>query len=171
MLTVEKIMNTTWDEKDSELIDELLGVLTELNVDTDTLIEYFWLTCKPNRLHEMRLPNTWVENLGKAVTNYTADLIRTNIAEYIEYAMYQLDIPYTDDLVYNRMKDDLVGTLDLVTVFQNNPAQYEGTPTTREVYFNNELDYYPLNQIDMLTPRALVLRWLKELNYDGLSAN
>ena len=170
MLTVEKIMNTTWDEKDSELIDNLLGVLTELNVDTDTLIEYFWLTCKPNRLHEMRLPDTWVENLGKAVTNYTADLIRTNINEYIEYAMDYMDIPYNGEL-FNHMKDDLVGTLDLVTVFQNNPAQYEGTPTKREVYFNNELDYYPLDQIDMLTPRALVLRWLKEEGYAELSAN
>lgn len=166
MLTVEKIMNTTWDERDSELIDNLLGVLTELNVDTDTLIEYFWLTCKPNRLHEMRLPDTWVENLGKAVTNYTADLIRTNINEYIEYAMDYMDIPYTEETA-ERMKDDLVGALDLVTVFQNNPAQYEA----REVYFNNELDYYPLDQIDMLTPRSLVLRWLKEEGYAELSAN
>ena len=169
MLTVEKIMNTTWDEKDSELIDNLLGVLNELNIDTDKLIEGVWLdpSIKPQ---EFRLPDTWVENLGKAVTNYTADLIRTNINEYIEYAMDYMDIPYNGEL-FNHMKDDLVGTLDLVTVFQNNPAQYEGTPTTREVYFNNELDFYPINQIDMLTPRSLVLRWLKELNYDGLSAN
>ena len=170
MLTVEKIMNTTWDEKDSELIDNLLGVLTELNVDTDTLIEYFWLTCKPNRLHEMRLPDTWVENLGNAVTNYTADLIRTNIDEYIEYAMDYMDIPYTEELD-EIMKDDLVGELDIVTIFQNNPAQYGGTPTKREVYFNNALDYYPLDQIDMLTPRSLVLRWLKEEGYAELSAN
>ena len=34
-------MNTTWDEKDSELIDNLLRILTELNIDTETLIEYF----------------------------------------------------------------------------------------------------------------------------------
>ena len=169
MLTVEKIMNTTWDEKDSELIDNLLGVLNELNIDTDKLIEGVWLdpSIKPQ---EFRLPDTWVENLGKAVTNYTADLIRTNINEYIEYAMDYMDIPYNGEL-FNHMKDDLVCTLDLVTVFQNNPAQYEGTPTKREVYFNNELDFYPLNQIDMLTPRSLVLRWLKKLNYDGLSAN
>ena len=170
MLTVEKIMNTTWDEKDSELIDNLLGVLTELNVDTDTLIEYFWLTCKPNRLHEMRLPNTWVENLGKAITHYTADLIRTNIDECIDYAMDYMDIPYTEEMA-ERMKDDLVGALDLVTIFQNNPAQYEGTLTKREIYFNNELDCYPLDQIDMLTPRSLVLRWLKEEGYAELSAN
>ena len=170
MLTVEKIMNTTWDERDSELIDNLLGVLTELNVDTDTLIEYFWLTCKPNRLHEMRLPSTWVKNLGKAITNYTAELLRKNIDEYIEYAMDYMDIPYTEELA-ERMKDDIVGALDIVTMFQSSPAHYEGTPTKRGVYFNNELDYYPLDQIDMLTPRSLVLRWLKDLNYDGLSAN
>ena len=170
MLTVEKIMNTTWDEKDSELIDNLLGVLTELNVDTDTLIEYFWLTCKPNRLHEMRLPDTCVKNLGKAVTNYTADLIRTNIDEYIEYAMDYMDIPYTEETA-ERMKDDLVGALDIVTIFQNSPAQYMVTPTKREIYFNNELDYYPLDQIDMLTPRSLVLRWLKEEGYAEFSAN
>lgn len=169
MLTVEKIMNTTWDEKDSELIDDLLGVLTELNVDTDAVIKYMWLSNSP-RLHEMRLPSTWVRTLGNAVTDQVADLVRTNIDEYIEYAMDYMDIPYNGEL-FNRMKDDLVGTLDLTTVFRNNPAQYDGTPTKREVYFNNELDFYPLDQIDMLTPRSLVLRWLKELNYDGLSAN
>ena len=169
MLTVAKIMGTTWDEKDSELIDNLLGVLTELNVDTDAVIKYMWLSNSP-RLHEMRLPSTWVRMLGNAVTDQVADLVRTNINEYIEYAMDYMDIPYNED-VAKRMKDDLVGTLDLVTVFQNNPAQYEGTPTTREVYFNNELDYYPLDQIDMLTPRSLVLRWLKEEGYAELSAN
>ena len=169
MLTVEKIMNTTWDERDSELIDELLGVLTELNVDTDAVIENMWLTNSP-RLHEMRLPSTWVRMLGNAVTDRVATLIRKNTDEYIECAMARMDIPYNGELV-SRMREDLVGTLNIVEAFGSNVAQYEGTPTKREVYFNNELDFYPLSQIDVLVPRSLVLRWLKELNYDGLSAN